>query len=54
MAWKALEHYLSDRRFVDGYEILDRASRKVRPVNGRKGRNAALSEPAVIITPAGM
>jgi len=54
MARKALEHYLADRRFIDGYEVLERASRKVRLVNGRRGRNAALSEPGVIITPAGM
>ncbi|MEM3031598.1 MAG: MBL fold metallo-hydrolase [Nitrososphaerota archaeon] len=54
MARKALEHYLADRRYVDGYEILERASRKARIVNGRRGREAALSEPGVIVTPAGM
>ncbi|MCS7138406.1 MAG: MBL fold metallo-hydrolase, partial [Candidatus Caldarchaeum sp.] len=54
MAKKALEYYLSDRRFVDGAEILEKASRKTRFVKGKRGRENALSEPGVIVTPAGM
>ncbi|MEM0348844.1 MAG: MBL fold metallo-hydrolase [Candidatus Caldarchaeum sp.] len=54
MAKKALESYLSDKRFVDNADILEKASRKTRFVKGRRGRETALSEPGVIVTPAGM
>ncbi|MEM2237844.1 MAG: MBL fold metallo-hydrolase [Candidatus Caldarchaeum sp.] len=54
MAKKALEIYLSDKRFVDGADILEKASRKTRLVHGRRGRETALSEPSVIVAPAGM
>ncbi|MDW8063082.1 MAG: MBL fold metallo-hydrolase [Candidatus Caldarchaeum sp.] len=54
MAKKTLEYYLSDKRFIDGAEILEKASRRTRFVKGKKGRIDALSEPGVIVTPAGM
>ncbi len=54
MARKTLEFYLSDKRFVDGADLLEKAGRKTRLVQGRKGRVNALSEPGVIVTPAGM
>lgn len=54
MAKKALEYYLSDKRFIDGAEILEKASRRTRFVEGRRRRDDALSEPGVIVTPAGM
>jgi len=54
MARQTLEQYLRSRRFVDGYDLLAKASRRVRIVNGRRGRETALSEPGVIISPAGM
>ncbi|MDJ0269174.1 MAG: MBL fold metallo-hydrolase [Aigarchaeota archaeon] len=54
MARRTLDHYLEDRRFVDNYDLLNKAGRRVRRVIGRRGREAALSEPGVIISPAGM
>ncbi|MEM1942750.1 MAG: MBL fold metallo-hydrolase [Candidatus Caldarchaeum sp.] len=54
MAKKALEFYLSDKKFVDGVDVLEKASRKTRMVHGRRGRQNALSEPGVIVSPAGM
>ncbi|MEM0383611.1 MAG: MBL fold metallo-hydrolase [Candidatus Caldarchaeum sp.] len=54
MAKKAMEFYLSDKKFVDGVEVLEKASRKTRIVHGRRGRQNALSEPGVIVSPAGM
>ncbi|MEM2043443.1 MAG: MBL fold metallo-hydrolase, partial [Candidatus Caldarchaeum sp.] len=52
MAKKAMEFYLSDKKFVDGVEVLEKASRKTRIVHGRRGRQNALSEPGVIVSPA--
>lgn len=54
MAKKTLENYLSDKRFVDNVDILEKANRKTRFVEGRRERETALSEPGVIVTPAGM
>ncbi|MEM3082026.1 MAG: MBL fold metallo-hydrolase, partial [Candidatus Caldarchaeum sp.] len=54
MAKKTLENYLSDKRFVDNVDILEKANRKTRFVKGRRERETALSEPGVIVTPAGM
>ncbi|MEM4186997.1 MAG: MBL fold metallo-hydrolase [Candidatus Caldarchaeum sp.] len=54
MAKKTMELYLSDKRFVDGVDILEKANKKTRFVHGRRGRETALSEPGVIVAPAGM
>ncbi|HIQ29017.1 MAG TPA: MBL fold metallo-hydrolase [Candidatus Caldiarchaeum subterraneum] len=54
MARKTLEKYLEDNRFIDNYHLLKKASKRIRIVTGKRGRRAALSEPGVIITPAGM
>jgi putative mRNA 3-end processing factor len=54
MAKKALEYYLNDKRYVDGADLLEKASRKTRMVTGRRSRQNALSEPGVIVSPAGM
>lgn len=54
MAKKTLEYYLADKRFVDNADILEKASRRTRFVKGRKGRENALSQPGIIVAPAGM
>ncbi|MCS6769046.1 MAG: MBL fold metallo-hydrolase [Candidatus Caldarchaeum sp.] len=54
MAKKAMEFYLGDKKFIDGVDVLEKASRKTRMVHGRRGRETALSEPSVIVSPAGM
>ena len=54
MARRALERYLEDGRFVDNYDLLRSAGKRVRMVNKRRDRKTALSEPGVIVAPAGM
>lgn len=56
MATKILDIYLKEdyKEYIDGWDLLSRAARRVRYVKGRKGRMLATSEPGVVISPAGM
>jgi len=54
MARQLLEIYLSDEEYVDGLDLLARASRRLRIVRGRRDRERVLGEPGVVVSPAGM
>lgn len=54
MARQLLELYIEDEIYVDGVELLSRASRKLRIVKGNRDRETVLDEPGVVVSPAGM
>lgn len=56
MATKVLELYLRDhyKEFIDGWDLLSKTARRVNYVKGRRHRERVLSNPGVIISPAGM
>ncbi|MEM2193690.1 MAG: MBL fold metallo-hydrolase [Candidatus Methanomethylicia archaeon] len=53
MAVRVLDKYLESREFIDGYALLEKASRKALIVNGSM-RRKILKNPCIIISPAGM
>jgi len=53
MAVRVLDKYLENRDFIDGYELLEKASRKALVV-GNSMRRKILRSPCIIISPAGM
>lgn len=54
MARQLLELYLGDEEYVDGIDLLAKASRRVRVVRGKRDRERLLDEPGVVVSPAGM
>ncbi len=54
MARDLLQLYLNDEEYIDGIDLLSKASRKLRLVRGKKDREIVLEEPGIAITPAGM
>lgn len=54
MSIKVLDIYLEMSDYIDGKQLLYQASKHVNRVTSSKKRRQALSEPSVIISPAGM
>lgn len=54
MSIRILDLYLEMDEYIDGKQLLYQASKHVNRVTSRKKRRQALSEPSVIISPAGM
>lgn len=54
MAIKALEYFIEGKEFIDGYNTLLKAAKKVKKVRSKNDRLEALDQPSVIIAPAGM
>ncbi|MCS7145112.1 MAG: MBL fold metallo-hydrolase [Aigarchaeota archaeon] len=54
MARQLLEVYLQDEEYVDGIDLLAKASRRIRIVRGKRDRVGILDEPGVVVSPAGM
>lgn len=54
MSIKVLDIYLEMDEYIDGRQLLYQASKHVNRVTSSKRRRQALSEPSVIISPAGM
>ncbi|MCS7126741.1 MAG: MBL fold metallo-hydrolase [Aigarchaeota archaeon] len=54
MALKVLDIYLEMNEYIDGRQLLYQAAKHINRVTSNKKRRQALSEPSVIISPAGM
>ncbi|MEM2910101.1 MAG: MBL fold metallo-hydrolase [Nitrososphaerota archaeon] len=54
MAVKLLDLYLNNREFIADYNLLEKASRRVNIVSGKRERKRVLEQPGVIVCPAGM